>query len=121
MKFTTKDGVELEDITMINPKLLIVLGHFLMYAEQYELPVNITSIINDRGNVQAISRTHETGRAIDISSKDWPLHRRQEVVEQLMNIANHYGAISYSDRERRVIIHHEFKGQGDHFHLQVSR
>lgn len=120
-KFTLKNGVEMEDMTMISPKLLIVLGHFLLYAEKYDLPVVVTSMINDRGSVQAVSTTHETGRAVDISSRNWPLHHRQEVVEQVMNVANHYGAISYSDNERRVIIHHEYMGQGDHFHLQVAR
>jgi len=121
VRFQLKDGVQLEDIQMIDPRLLIVLGHFMIFAEKNNLPVKVTSIIHDRENVQAVSRTHETGRAIDISSKGWPEHKVQEATEQLLHIANHYGAISYSDGERRVIIHHEYKGQGDHFHLQVAK
>ena len=116
-----KEDVVIEDLLSLNPKVLIVLGHFMAYAEKHNLPVTITSIISDRDNVEAVSRTHEEGRAIDLRSSDWPEHHRLEVVEHMLHIANHYGAISASDYQRRVIIHHDYKGQGGHFHLQVSR
>lgn len=116
-----KDDIELKDLTMLDPRVLIVLGHFTVFAEKRGLPVVITSIISDRKNVQAVSKTHEDGRAVDVSSRNWPKKRIRECVEYISQIVGHYGAISYSDFERRVIIHHSFRGQGDHFHIQVSR
>jgi hypothetical protein len=116
-----KEGVVIQDILALNPKVLVVLGHFMSYAEKHNLPVTITSIISDRDGIETASRTHEEGRAIDLRSSDWPEHHRREVVEHMLHIANHYGAISASDHHRRVIIHHDYKGQGGHFHLQVSR
>jgi hypothetical protein len=116
-----KEDVVLADLLALNPKVFIVLGHFLTYADKHGLPVTITSIISDRENVESVSTTHEDGRAIDIRSKDWPLHHRQEVIEYMHHIASHYGAISASDNQRRVIVHHDYMGQGGHFHLQVSR
>lgn len=116
-----KESVFVEDLLMVNPKLLIALGHFIMYAEKHNLPVTITSIIHDRKNVASVSRTHEDGRAVDIRSRDWPKKHIEGVVDHMMHIANHYGAISASDYERRVIIHHKVKGGGEHFHIQVSR
>jgi hypothetical protein len=117
----TKEDIVLEDLLALNPKVFIVLGHFMAYAEKHNLPVTITSIISDRVNVESVSSTHEEGRAIDLRSSDWPEYHRQEVVEYMLHIANHYGAISASDNHRRVIVHHDYKGQGGHFHLQVSR
>jgi hypothetical protein len=121
VRFRTKDDVVLEDMKMLHPKLLIVLGHFIVFAEKRGLPVKITSIVSDRKNVQAASRTHEEGRAIDVSSLGWGKRNVKDCIAYMMKVANHYGAISASDLERRVIIHHNFKNQGDHFHLQVAK
>jgi len=116
-----KETVFSEDLLMVDPRVLIVLGHFMMYAEKHNLPVTITSIINDRKNIASVSSTHEDGRAIDIRSRDWPKESIDGVIDHMNHIANHYGAISASDYERRVIIHHKVKGGGEHFHLQVAR
>jgi len=120
-KFTLKDDVVLEDIMLISPKVLIVLGHLITFADVRGLPVVVTSIISDREDVQSVSRTHEEGRALDVSIKGWSLADVNDCIDQLDNIVGHYGAISFSDNERRVAIHHNYKGQGDHLHLQVAR
>ena len=116
-----KEDVNVEDLLLLDPRVLIVLGHFVSYAQKHNLPVTITSVISDRKNIASVSRTHEEGRAIDIRSKTWPEEHIEGVIDHMENICNHYGAISYSDLERRVIIHHKIRGGGEHFHLQVSR
>lgn len=120
-RWSIKDDIVLEDMMLLHPKLLIVLGHFMVFANKRGLPIKVTSVISDRQNVQATSSTHEDGRAIDISSIGWGKRNVQDCIDYMMKVANHYGAISASDLERRVIIHHNFKNQGDHFHLQVAR
>jgi hypothetical protein len=120
-RFTLKDDVVMEDFMLISPKVLIVLGHLIAFAEVRGLPVNVTSIISDREDVQSISRTHEDGRALDVSVKGWKKSDIDDCVTQLDNIVGHYGAISYNDSQRRVAVYHNYRGQGDHLHLQVSR
>lgn len=120
-KFEIKDDVVLEDIMLLSPKVLIVLGHLITFADTRGLPVVVTSIISDRENVQSVSRTHEDGRALDVSVKGWTKTDIDDCIAYLNNIASHYGAISYSDNERRVVVYHNYRGQGDHLHLQVSR
>lgn len=121
VRWRIKDDIVLEDVMMLHPKLLIVFGHFMVFAQKRGLPVNVTSIIHDRQNVQSVSKTHEEGRAIDISSAQWGKRNVQDCIKYMEKVAGHYGAISYSDLERRVIVHHNYKNQGDHFHLQVAK
>jgi hypothetical protein len=116
-----KEGVNNEDLLLLNPKVFIVLGHFCTYAQTHGLPVTITSVISDRDSVKAASTTHDEGRAIDIRSYTWPKKHVKGVIAYMNNIAIHYGAISASDYQRRVIVHHKMIGGGEHFHLQVSR
>lgn len=121
LRWTIKDDIILEDVQMLDPRVLIALGHFMVFASKRGLPINVTSVINDRKNVKSVSRTHEDGRAVDVSSKGWTKDEINQCVEYVTKIAGHYGAISYSDYQRRVIIHHELYNQGSHFHIQVAR
>ncbi len=116
-----QDDINMEDVLMWQWKLFVAFGHFCAYANQHNLPVKITSLASDRENVRAVSRTHEEGRAIDISSKNWSKDNIKGAIEYMNKIAGHYGAFSYRDQVQRVIIHHEAFGQGDHFHIQVMR
>ena len=121
VRFTCKDDVKLEDVMLFDPKLWIVFGHFLNFADGRDLPVVVTSLMTDRENVQAVSKTHEEGRALDVSTRDWSDEDIEHCIAYMKNVAGHYGAISYSDNERRVIVYHNYMNQGDHFHLQVAR
>ena len=117
---TKNDDIVLEDLMLLNPKVLIVLGHFLTYAETNNLPRVITSIKSDRGHVVSTSTTHEEGRAIDMSSAGWSKEDIDGLIAYLDWEVGHLGAISASDLKQRVVIHHD-SGSGPHFHLQVSR
>jgi len=120
-RFNIRPDVKLEDIQVIDPRVLIVLGHLVIFADKRGLPVDVTSLASNRENVKAVSRTHQEGRAIDVSVKGWQKNDIDECVEQIRNVAGHYGAIGFKSGEREVIIYHNYMGQGDHFHLQVSR
>lgn len=120
-KITKKDDIITEDMLMWQWKLFVVFGHFCAYANNHNLPVKITSLISDRANVRQQTRTHMEGRAADVSSIGWSEEHIEGVQDYMNKIANHYGAISARDYERRVIVYHNYQNQGDHFHIQVER
>ena len=118
MIFNCQDDIDLEDLKMLQPALWILITRSMLYCSEYKLPFKITSIISDRGKVKSKSRSHETGRAIDISSRSWPdmhVHRFKYLMNRwYKDIA----AISSSDLKPRAVIYHDV-GYGSHFHLQV--
>ena len=120
MIFINKDDVDLNDLREMQPALLILFTHTVLYCQEYKLPLKITSIKSDRTNVKAISNTHETGRAIDISVNGWTSHHIHRFVYLTNKYYSDIGAISYSDLEARAAIFHEYEGQGSHIHLQVK-
>lgn len=112
--FKLKDGVVLEDLQNITPAMWVVLTAVIMYCKRHGLELVLTSIINDRDNVKAISKTHDTGRGLDIRIADWPEVHRQKLCFMLNNNYKDIAAISYSDRRPRCAIL-----KSDHIHLQV--
>lgn len=123
MEFHLQPDVKLEDLQVTKNALMFALSMFRVFADANGLPVNISSLVSDRENVQAVSRTHEEGRAVDLRVAGWPEHKIREVVEWMLYKDQEWeiGAISASDNLRRIIVYHEYKGQGKHFHIQVSR
>ena len=61
MLFEIKDDIVLEDIQLLQPAMWVVLTSVIMYCKKNNLPCRITSIISDRDNVNAVSKTHDTG------------------------------------------------------------
>lgn len=115
-----KGDCDMVDLLFLKPSLWIVIGHFMSYAEALDLPLEVTSLNSDRKGTVSVSRTHEEGRAIDFSSVGWTDEEIQGAIVYVQSKAMHLGAYSYSDGLQRAIIHHNYKGQGNHFHLQVS-
>lgn len=111
-----KDGVNLSDFQYIHPNLLIVLGHFCAFAIKKGLPVWISSMFSDPVKNRQ-SKTHEQGRAVDISPRGWTTEEIDAVIKYVEEVAGHLGAIK--DGVRRAIYFHD-SGTGDHFHLQVA-
>lgn len=118
MIFGLKEGVDAKDLQVIHPALLILLTRTILYCQEHKLPCTITSLINDRKGVKATSRTHESGRAFDLSIKSWPnihLHR----FPFLMNIQYaDIGAISSRDGIPRAVVYGD-DNHKDHMHIQV--
>lgn len=118
VRFVLKSDCSMEDFKMLSPKLLVMFATVLEFADQRKLPVKITSIITDRVNVQAKSKTHETGRALDISIDGWRDDDIMDLGVLLVNKHKDIAAISSKDLKPRPLVWHDV-GHGDHMHLQV--
>lgn len=120
MIFECKKDIDLNDLKIINPALLIIFTHTVMYCHEYNLPMKITSLISDRGNVLSVSKTHGSGRAMDLSVMGWT----EQHIHRFVFITNRFfsdiAARSYSDNEPRAVIYHNYEKQGAHLHIQVS-
>lgn len=116
--FDIKKGNCASDLQMLTPKMVIVLGHFLVFAKGRNLPIVITNVKHKFK--ESVSNTHPEGRAVDISVKKWSLSDRRDCEIYLNSHALQYGAISKRTGHHRVIYPHDV-GLGPHFHLQVSR
>lgn len=105
----------MQDIFMLTPKMLLLLGALTEYCYVNNLPVTITSIIEDVDGRQ--SQTHKEGRAVDISVRGWEPEHITKLLTYLNSKYRLIAAISKSDGEPRAAIYHE--GIGWHLHLQV--
>tara|TARA_Y100000401_G_C8261599_1_gene193613 strand:- start:66 stop:449 length:384 start_codon:yes stop_codon:yes gene_type:complete len=114
MLFEIKDDIVLEDIQLLQPAMWVVLTSVIMYCKKNNLPCRITSIISDRDNVNAVSKTHDTGRAVDISIRGWRDVDCNRLCHKLNTEFSDIAAISYSDRRPRCALL-----KNDHIHLQV--
>jgi len=113
----TKDKVNFEDLKDVHPNLLVLLVYAYQYARRYELPFTITSI-KDRFSGR-ISKSHEEGRAIDLSVKAWPEFHILRLTKKMNEEFESIGAISKSDGISRACVYHKVEGNAWHFHLQV--
>jgi hypothetical protein len=121
MLFEIKDDINLNDLQEMQPALLILWTATVLYCKEHRLPCKITSISSDRKNVRAVSKTHEEGRALDISTRGW---REQDVLRFVYLMNQDYreiAAVSASDGEPRAAVWHNYNEQGEHIHLQVKR
>lgn len=116
--FSLKDGVNIDDILRVDPRLLELLSYFVAYSMKYNLPCVLTSIMDDAPG--RVSRTHAEGRAFDASVKGWTEQHIYRFVYKTNQKFEHIGAISASDGKSRALVYHD-AGTGNHFHFQVRR
>jgi hypothetical protein len=115
-----KPEVNMEDFLVIHPWLYIVFGAFVAFAQDRDLPVKITSVVSDTVDVQRVSKTHATGRAIDVSVRGWSTKDIEDACNFLNKNFPDIGAISAKDGKRRACVYHKVFGGAYHFHLQVA-
>jgi hypothetical protein len=118
MIFKLKEGVRIEDLYHLSPALWQIFAYVLAYAHNNNLPLVITSLINDRDLVNAISNTHAEGRAFDISIKDWPMLHIQRLCHQVNQKFKDIAAISKESGRATAAIDKPH-GNGPHIHFQV--
>jgi len=116
MKF--KEGIDKEDLAMLTPKMLIVLGYASLFAEKNGLPFTVTNIKHKFE--ESISNTHPEGRAVDISVEGWTHEDSDKLVLFLEQNCEELGAVGGMSGIRRIVVRHDV-GYGDHIHLQVER
>ncbi len=117
--FSVKHGNKVRDLQMMTPKLIIAFGYLSMFCQKNNLPLTITNIIHKFP--QSKSNTHPEGRALDISVRNWRYDDINNAKAYMEKVAGHLGALSSSDRQRRVFVYHQVPGGKPHIHLQVSR
>ena len=118
--FKLKPDVLITDLQKVNPRLLLVLSHFVSFCYENNLPCLITSIMEDNPSIERVSSTHSSGRGFDASSRGWGPHEIRSCVDYMEREVLDLGAYSSSDGAQRVVIYHD-SGHGAHFHFQVKR
>jgi len=112
-----KSEVRIDDFLDMHPNLFIIFGYFCFYAKSVHLPVLVTSMFSDPVEGR-ISRAHETGRAIDLSIRGWPVDKINTVVAFVEGKCSYLGAIGKDGKRRALIVHDS--GSGQHFHAQCA-
>lgn len=115
-KYDVKPG----DLMFLTHNCNLLFVETLNYCQKNSLPVVVTSLISDRVNVEAVSRTHEEGRAFDLSTQDWSKNQIIDFCDYLNKNYKNVAAISASDLKPRAAIYHD-SGYGHHIHVQVRR
>lgn len=116
--FNVRPDCDINDLKYLCPSLIVVAGFVVDFAKKKGLPCVFSSIISDRGNVVAKSKTHEQGRAIDLSLKGWPVDRTIELVALLSEVFEEIAALSYRDLEPTIAVYGDQRHL-DHIHIQV--
>jgi hypothetical protein len=115
-KFLSQDHID--ELEMVSPWLLVILGAVILWALPRNLAVVITSIMREINDGISESTTHQEGRAIDLSVKGWSDKDIHALADYLNLTFSAIGAISKKDGISRVCIYHN-NGNGWHFHIQV--
>lgn len=63
-----------------------------------------------------VSKTHQEGRAIDLSCREWKKENIEEFIAYFSHKYAHIAAVGMSGP--RLIVHHD-SGHGAHFHVQI--
>lgn len=117
------DGIELKDLMYIHPQLFIILAAVNIFCYENNLRCEITSAVRTKeldAKLGAVSVTHQEGRAIDISIKDFPKEKLSKLESLINSRFAHIGALSGKTLESKPIVIHD-NGNGPHIHLQVRK
>lgn len=88
------------------------------WAEKRKLPFIITRAIDGIIKGISVSKTHEEGRAVDISIRGWCADMIDEFIhDSNTEFADTIGAFSLTDGKARFCVFHV--GTAAHFHLQT--
>lgn len=114
--FNLKEGVSAEELLMLQPAMLFLLGNITFYCYTNKLPLTITSIT---GHVDGrVSRSHEEGRAVDMRIRDWKKEDILKMVKYFNKKFKSIAAISSRDGVPRAAVYGDSRHL-DHVHWQV--
>lgn len=114
--FDCKQDVDLYDMQEWSEALLWIFAATVRYCRENNLALVITSLRSDRANVQAVSSTHDEGRAFDIRTRDWDLPTIHKLCYFLNTNYSDWGAIGKTSGKSIVALYH-----ANHIHIQVRR
>lgn len=109
---------DINEIMSLSPWLLIILADVIMWALARNLVVTVTSLLRPENDGISESRTHQEGRAFDLSVKGWSEAQIRELCDYINLKYQAIGAISAKDGVSRACFYHN-NGNGWHFHFQV--
>jgi hypothetical protein len=115
-KWNCQDNIE--EIEYLSPWLLVILGDILLWSLSKKLAVNITSLMREMNDGISESKTHQEGRAFDLSVKGWTLEQIKELASYINLKYSAIGAKSAKDGSVNTCFYHN-NGHGWHFHVQV--
>lgn len=120
MKFEKKR--DFENMLLLSPVLLNIMFEMNLWSFKRSLPFNITSSITTLHEDEKIGRktsTHRTGRAIDISVKNWNMYDIGDFMRHFNNKFYNVAAI-VNVKGERVLIPDIRHGTAPHFHVQID-
>lgn len=127
------------DLDYLHPSMFLMLGYVNQFCAKRGIRLVLSSIIRSRLRDQqlgAISKTHQQGRAVDISIRSvhgWTNAYVRELEDDLNLLCDtqylenkfpnpfyQIGAIAYGTLEQvSIVVHGNHNGIGNHAHLQV--
>jgi len=105
-------------IKHIHPVLRWIMFEADYYCYQMNKPYVVTSIIRGVKDGISKSKTHQTGRAFDVSVKGWSETFIEMFINYLNAMFSSYAATSASGEKRLAVRHNS--GHGDHIHIQIN-
>jgi hypothetical protein len=114
-----KDQLCKDRFPMISPILLKALVDVMLWCHLHNVNLEFTRSVD--GPIEGIStsKTHESGRAVDVSVKGWSADKIYEFVKVFNERFKSIGAISSEDGKPRFVVYHV--GTAPHFHIQISK
>lgn len=115
------DNVNHLDWLSLHPDCLRIVAFVAKFAHERNLPFVITSMIRsikDDKNLNAVSSTHSTGRAVDFSVKGWDKSHMFILSDLVAKEFSDVAAFSGETLAPTALIFHN-NGNGYHGHIQV--
>lgn len=105
----------------LHPILLMIMFDMKYYCEKEKLRYQVTSTLSSVEEDKKLSRkssTHRTGRAFDLSLREWS---DLEIKDFMNYFSNKYNAFAATNKEGvpSLIVRHD-SGHGDHLHVQIN-
>lgn len=116
-----KYAKKLEQITMIHPKLLMVLADMAWWCAKRNIDFVITDLLSSLKRDKKLGRrsnSHRTARAADIRSRTFSDDQKEEFVDYFNDKYAAIASVSRSDLTPRLVVLHG-KGNNEHFHVSI--
>lgn len=107
-----------KEFEQCNPWLLVILGAVALWCHSRKLRCCVTSIVRPLNDGISESKTHQEGRAIDLSVKGFTQEQIEELAAYINDKFKFCGAISSKTMKPVTCLYHN-NGNGWHFHIQV--
>lgn len=118
-------GIDPTSIDRLHPKLKDIALFIAGFCEQNRVKFVVTSTIRTKETdkrIGAVSDTHQTGRAFDMSIKPHLGWSDDLIMMLTMQIEKRYGHLgAFSPSGKQVIVFNHDAGTGYHLHIQVYR